>query len=220
MIKLKDTDKLGVKITTDSLLLAEFVKVKDGERVLEIGTGSGGVALLIASKHKASILGIDVSPANIAVAEDNLRLNREALQGEVEFLLRSATSMMTSEYHSAFDVVVSNPPFYRAGAGRISPISERATARQEIAMTLEELFKVSNYVLRHKGRLFLIHIPERLDELFGLGSKYKLGLKIIQPVYTKRGKEAKRILLMAQKGLQHSIKILLPIEHYETSKKN
>ncbi len=201
-------DNSGTKPTTDSLLLAEFVKIKPGERVLEVGTGSGVLALLLAQRNKVQILGIDIVPENIEIAQRNIYNNKASLTGEIEFKLRAVQEMRVPQFREQFDVVVSNPPFYEAGEGRLSPRFHRAMARQQITFNLEDLFSTAHYVLRHKGRLFLIYPADSLDKLVECGKNYRLPVKYIQPVYTASHQPAKRVLIMAQKGAVGSVKIL------------
>lgn len=198
----------------DTLALTNFVRIKSGERILEIGTGSGYIALQLACRFRVEIVGIDISQDFIEKAKENAFHRKSTLRGTVQFSLKNAEDMLSEECRELFDCVVCNPPFYRADAGRKSPSQARAVARQEISFSLQALFEVASHVLRYKGRLFSIHPAERLAEVLECGTQHILSVKEIIPVYTRRASAAKRILVMSQKGAKPGLKILPPIEIY------
>ncbi len=209
-INLVDATQHETTITTDTLLLADFISLKTAERVLEIGTGSGAISLILAEKNRVDITGIDISPESIHVAQKNLMSNKSKLAGDVTFLQKSVESLKEHQWNSYYDVVVCNPPFYKSSEGRSSPVVPRRMAREEMRLSLHELIRSASFLLRHKGRLYLIHRPERLEEIMETGRKSGIHVKEIQPVYTKKHAHAKRVLIMAQNRAKAGAKILQP----------
>ncbi len=214
MVELEHNNTPHGDTTTDSLLLADFVTVKPKARVLEIGTGNGAIALILAERHNVDALGTDISPVSIHKARANAERNKNTLTGTVRFQAISAGDMLTDAWRERFDAVVANPPFYPAGTGRVPPSQQRKAARHEITLSLHTLLSTASHVLVHKGKFFCIHLPARLDELLATCTHYRLAVRNLQPVYTAPGKPARRILVMAQKGVQQDISIEPPRKLY------
>ena len=208
------SNKIDRTITTDTLALADFVHPKRGERILEIGTGSGYITTSLACRFEVEVVGIDISRHLIKKARENALERKSMMLGTVCFAVKGAIDMFSEEYRGFFDCVVCNPPFYPPNAGRKSPNPERAVARQEIAFSLETLFEVAAHVLRYKGRLYGIHPAERLADIMIYGTNHSVAVKEIVPVYTRCNSAAKRILVMSQKGAKPAPKILFPLKIY------
>jgi tRNA1(Val) A37 N6-methylase TrmN6/uncharacterized protein with PIN domain len=151
----------GPKFSIDSVILAGFSHVKDGEEVLDLGTGTGVIlAILGAYFHPAKLVGIDIQEQLVRCAEATIRKNcpgpGEIVQGDIndDALLKGRP----------FDLVVSNPPFYEAGEGRYSEDNARRISRHGEEFSLADLFSAAKRFLKPKGRLTFI-IP------FGTGEK-------------------------------------------------
>ena len=166
--------RAGYRFSLDTLLLAHFVTVKRGDRIVDLGAGNGPIALLLSHLHPlASLAGLEVQPAMAERAKRSIILNR--LDDRVDIVagdLREIGSIFTP---SSFDVVVSNPPFRKPSSGRISPNREKQLARHEIKGALKDFLSAAAYLVRPKGRLALIYSAERaVDLLAGLRSAGQL----------------------------------------------
>ena len=184
-------------VTSDSMLLADFVKVHSGERVIDLGTGCGIIALKIAEKVNADVVGVDILETAIHTAEQNLAHNKNDLRGNVTFLHADVTSSAFLSGIGMCDVVVANPPFYKVNEGRLPPDRARGIQRHELATTLESLVNSAAALLNPDGRLYILHLPTRLSDIACALKKHRFCIVQLKPVFTKRATLPKRILLEA-----------------------
>lgn len=147
----------------DAVLLAHFPRWRPRDRVLDLGTGTGAIPLLMA-EEVAHIEAVERDEALADMAARSVALN--GLEGRV--IVRQGDYRMIEGLYPAgsFDIVVANPPYYPLGQGKISPQASRSRARHEITATLADMVRAARYALRPRGRLAMIHIPQRLDEIF------------------------------------------------------
>lgn len=185
------------KVTNDPLLLVDFVlPLNDNDLVIDLGTGAGVIPFLIASKSRAKrITGVEIDREACSVFESNIADN--GLEGRVEAVRADYRDLKSVFREGAFSLVVANPPYIKAGAGRVSPKTERAVARSEVKGTLRELIDVSKYLAGDKGRIAyifpVVRLFEMLDEVRGAGLKVRR-LKFIR---TSRSRPAKLFLIEA-----------------------
>ena len=154
----------GAKLSTDSVLLADFVKLHGAERGIDLGCGAGILSLLLlCSSEKLHMTGLELREEAAALARENLARNgfgerSEILTGDI----REHRSLFA---HGSFHLAVANPPYFPAGSGASSPDPARAGAREERDCTLPELCAAAAFLLPTGGRFCLVHRPERLAEL-------------------------------------------------------
>jgi len=146
----------GHRVSEDAVILAWFVRPRPGESILDAGTGCGVIAFALAVKEPtATVVGIEVQPALADRAARGARLN--GLESRVRIVRGDVRQAHRFFRPGSFDVVVSNPPYHEAGRGHVSADSERALARHQLMMPLEDLFRVSRDLLRPRGRLSFIY---------------------------------------------------------------
>ncbi len=164
----------GYRYSVDSLLLSHFVlPVRKSERIIDIGTGSGVIPLLLLQDDDGQrITGVEVQEGLFNLAERNLALNN--LTGRVELIHADYRELRRLRERKSFDLIVSNPPHVKKGCGRVSAIEDRAVARMEHLGSLGELIEVSSYLLSKGGRACYIYPVLRLQEL--LSSLHTEGL--------------------------------------------
>ncbi len=181
------------RINTDTAQLAHFMKIRKGERVLDVGTNNGAL-LLCASQSKPSYLcGVDILEDACALARRNLKEhgieNAEILCGDFCTLgLR------------AFDVVVCNPPYFQMGHHGEIPATARAIARHEFFLPLDALLTNIRLALKENGRLYLVHRSERICDIVTECRKNRLEIKTMQLIYDKRKPLAAGVLIEAVLG--------------------
>jgi tRNA1Val (adenine37-N6)-methyltransferase len=177
--------KVGHRVTGDSLLLADFVlPLKQDEPVIDLGTGT--------------IVGVDVERNSVEVARRNVEIN--GLNSRITIIEKDWRELPDLYPKGAFPVVVSNPPYFKIGAGRKSPVKQRAIARSEVMGTLEELLKVGAYLAGPAGRIcFIYPVTRFLDVMEGL-NKAGLRPRRVRFVNTKPGSVAKLFLMEAARG--------------------
>lgn len=147
-------------LSTDSMVLADFVKLPKNARVLDLGSGCGTLGLLLCAKSEScAVTGVELSQADHLTALENAR--RNGLGGRLYSICADLRSMPPEIPAGGFDCCVSNPPYFSGGAvSRRTPI-----ARQELECTPADLFAAASRVLRWGGDFFLVHKPERLAQL-------------------------------------------------------
>ena len=192
----------------DALLLAEFVTLAPGERIVDLGTGSGVVALCLASREEVQVIGVEIQSSMLALAKKNLRRNQARLKGQVRLVEGDIRQIDAVLPRGEYDIVVSNPPYFQRGAGRLPPSKEKAVARHEISVQLDEIVSAAAQLLCTRGAFYLIHIPSRLGELLIACAKATLVPKTLSPVYSKKGAAAERILFKAVKQGRPGFEIL------------
>lgn len=178
--------KTGNRYTEDSVSLVNFLlecNVK-GRRLIDLGTGAGVIPILLADKAPAmEIVGVEVVGEYAALAQRNVRMN--GLASRIKIVTGDFRDMPRSRPEGSFDIVVSNPPYIKAGAGRQSPDPARRVGRSEVMGGLKDLLVVSCHLAGKSGRMFLVFSAVRMDEM--LTGMEALGIK---PMRILRGETA------------------------------
>jgi len=225
MFKLNNNEKiedLGVKrlkiiqardsyrFSVDSILLLNFIRVKNYEKIIDLGTGSGIIPLLLFGKRKGlSIYGIEIQKDLADMARRSVELNK--LQNSITIIQENFRNVKNIFKNQQFDVVVSNPPYISLGQGKINPSNRRAIARHEIKCDLDDIISMSNYLLKNKGRIYLIYRSTKLIKLVIALKKYGIEPKVIKFIHPQPGENANLVLLEGIKGGKEELKTEDPI---------
>ena len=163
-------------LSTDSMVLAHFVRLPRSSRVLDLGSGCGTLGLLLCADHQScTVTGLELEPVAHQSALENIR--RNGLDARMESICGDLRQL-PGDFTGSFDCCVSNPPYFSGGpAAARTPL-----ARREDCCAPGELFSAASKALKFGGDFFLVHKPERLAELISRGSENSL--------------EAKRLLLL------------------------
>lgn len=185
-------------LSTDSLLLAHFVRLPKNARVLDLGAGCGTLGLLLCAKDTAChVTGIELSEGAHRSAMENIR--RNGLESRMESICADLRTLAPGSFHCC----VSNPPYFSGG-----PASKvHSTARREDNCSPSELFSAAARSLKFGGDFFLVHKPERLAELIACGAKENLEAKQLCLVRHKEGGSISLILLAFRKGGKPGLRI-------------
>lgn len=193
------------RLGTDSVLLADFVRLNGAKRGADLGCGSGILALLLLERSETlHMTGVEVLPEAAALAERNLAAN--GLSERCRVLcgdLRDKGSLPAG----SFDLVVANPPYYPLGSGAISPKPGRDAARGELSCTLDELCGTAAWLCRTGGSFSLVYKPERLSELFCRLSAHGLEPKRLRMVCHRAESEPSLILVEARRGGKPGLRV-------------
>ncbi|MDA8326375.1 MAG: tRNA1(Val) (adenine(37)-N6)-methyltransferase [Nitrospiraceae bacterium] len=163
----------GYRFSLDALLLFDFARLQKAGRIADLGAGSGVIGLLLAKKYpQAEVTLVELQEGLYNLALKNIALN--GLSDRVTAVREDIRAIGGKEAgHGApafasqgFDMVVSNPPFRKAMTGRISQDEERALARHELKFQFPAMVRAASYLLKNRGRFFMIYHPERLLEMF------------------------------------------------------
>jgi len=200
----------GYRFSLDALLLYSFVTPTHVRKIADLGAGSGVVGLLLAKKYpKSEVTLIELQESLFKLAQKNIELN--GLKDRVSAIQKDIRTLAGARAPSApYDLVVSNPPFRRPLTGRLSHEEEKAVARHEIKLKQSELLSAASSLLRAKGRLCLVYLPERLPELVEELRHCRLEPKRMRLVHSKKQGEAKMLLIEAVKDGRPGLKIEPP----------
>ena len=202
--------KDGFRFGMDAVLLSGFARAERGETVLDLGTGTGIIPILLAAKTGAQHLtGLEIQEEFAGMAGRSVRLN--GLGEKIDILTGDIREASRLFGRASFDVVTSNPPYMIGGHGISSPDRRRAIAREEVLCTLEELVRETAAVLKPGGRFYLVHRPFRLAEILTVLKKYRLEPKRMKMVHPFRDREANMVLLEAVRGGQPGTSVEAPV---------
>lgn len=197
----------------DAVLLSEFVKVRKGSRVLDLGTGTGIIPILLAAKTEASyIAGLEIQEDSVdmavrSVAFNHLQERIQIIQGDI----KEAAGLFPA---ASFDVVTSNPPYMINQHGLENPYEPKNIARHEVLCNLEDVVRAAAQLVRPGGSFFLIHKPFRLAEIMDVLMRYKLEPKRMRLVHPYVEKEPNMVMLEAVRGGKPRITIEPPLIVY------
>ncbi|MGL6200192.1 MAG: tRNA1(Val) (adenine(37)-N6)-methyltransferase [Lachnospiraceae bacterium] len=178
----------------DAVLLSGFVKVKTGERVLDLGTGTGILPLLLAAKTNGRhFTGLEIQEESADMARRSVEHN--GLSDKIEIItgdIREAANLFGS---ASFEVVTVNPPYMADTRGLKNPDSAKAIARHEVLCTLDDVLRESAKILEPKGRFYMVHRPWRLVEIITAMAAYRIEPKRMRFVHPYLEKEPNMVLI-------------------------
>ena len=206
-------DKTAFCFGTDAVLLANFAEPKKNAEMLDIGTGNGIIPILLSAKTNAKkITGLEIQERSASLARENMKMNNleeliEIVQGDIkdENIFPPAS----------FDYITCNPPYKKVGTGLANPEDTLAIARHEIKCTLEDIIKASSHLLKSKGKLAMVHKPERVAEIIYTMKKYKLEAKRMLLVYPRENEKPCLALVEGVKDGGAELNILPPLYVYD-----
>lgn len=196
----------------DAVLLANFVKLKKNAKVIDLGTGTGIIPILLAGKSRTShITALEIQKEVADMADRSIKLNK--LEDRIKILnidLKNAEKFLEI---NGYDIVTSNPP-YMHREGLINTDDKKAISRHEVKCTLEDVIRIASRFLRHSGRFFMVHRPIRLVDIMFYCRQYKLEPKYLQFVHPTYNKRPNLLLLECVKAAKPELKILDPLYVY------
>ena len=198
------------KLSTDSVLLADFANMKRVKRCLDLGSGAGVLCVLLAAKNPdAQITGVEIQPKCAELSRENLNANDMA--GRTDIItadLRDYRNLVKAE---SFDLVVSNPPYFAENSGYSAPESHRASAREERSCTLSDICAAAKWALRWGGTFALVHRPERLSEILCAMTEAGIEPKRLRMVSHSAYKAPNLVLIEGKRGGKKGLKIEAPL---------
>ncbi|RKD22816.1 hypothetical protein BEP19_11245 [Ammoniphilus oxalaticus] len=198
----------------DAVLLANFVSVPIQKgRIMDLCAGNGVIPLLLSTRSKAKIEGLEIQQRLYEMAARNVRLNR--LIEQIEVFHGDLKEAPQRFGFGAYDVVTCNPPYMIGNTGEINKNEYVAIARHEIHCNLEDVIRASASLVRSGGKVALVHRPSRFMELVTLMRKYQIEPKRIRFVHPKLGSEANMILIEGIRNGKPDLKLLSPLIVYE-----
>jgi tRNA1Val (adenine37-N6)-methyltransferase len=207
--------KRGYRFSVDSLLLASFVRLRPGERAADLGTGSGILALILASRPERPVVdALELQPELADRARRSAEIN--GLDDRVrvrEGNVRYAAEILPA---AAFDLVVFNPPYRKARSGRVNPNREKALARHEIAGTVEDFLAAAALLLKDGGRVCAIYPASRAVGLLSAMRVRGLEPKRLRVVHSRSHEEGEFVLVEGIRGGREELDVMPPLFLYGT----
>lgn len=201
----------------DAVLLANFAKLpkSDTARIVDACSGNGAVAFMISAKTNAKIVGIEYQERLVDMANRTIEFN--ALHDKVEMLHTDYNIVEQYIKPDSVDVITCNPPYFINNAqSEKNKLDTFTLARHEVTLTLEQWVKQSSRLLKYKGKLFIVHRPERLGDIMDCLRQYKVPVKRLQFVYPKANKKANIVLIEAIKnGSNDGVEVLPSITIFD-----
>ena len=206
-------NKTGYRFSIDAILLASHVDTHPGDKVVDIGTGCGIIALMLAYRNpEIKVYGIEVQKSLSVLAALNVKDNN--MIDRVKIFCSDVKDLKKSAISGPADIVVCNPPYRKAKSGRVNPDNQRALARHEIKITLPDVFKTAGSLLRVSGRFIMIYPSERIADIITNMRLSGIELKYLRFIYSKKNAESKLVIVEGVKGGRPGATIAPPLVIY------
>lgn len=209
-------NKNGFCFGMDAVLLSDFAKnIKRNATVLDLGTGTGIIPILLCGKTELKkVVGVEIQEEVAKMAKKSILLNN--LENKFEILNCNIKELNKIYENQTFDVIVTNPPYKKQDSGIINENEKKLISRHEITANLEDFIKISKYLLKDKGELYMVHRPERLVDIFELMRKYKIEPKELKMVCPNKNKEPNLVLIKGVKNAKPFLKVEKNLYVYDT----
>lgn len=188
-------NKDGFCFGIDAVLLSDFAKnIKKGSKVLDLGTGTGIISILLCGKTQLkNVTGVEVQEEVYDMACRSAKLNN--LEDRFDIVNENILNLENIFGNNSFDVIVTNPPYKKKNTGITNEDEKKLISRHEILANLEEFIKISSKMLKDKGEFYMVHRPERMVDIFSLMRKYKIEPKEVRLVFSNEKNPPKMVLI-------------------------
>lgn len=204
LIQAKD----GYRFSIDAVLLSQFVTIRPGDVVVDLGTGCGVISLILFLKTQVGrVVGLEIQEELVSQASRNARLNH--LEDRMDVVMGDISHPPLADAFA--DGVICNPPYRKKQSGRINPDLRRAIARHEILAAMDDILYAATRLLKKKGRFACVYPAERLADVFNRLRWFDLEPKRLQETYPSLESDAKLTLIEAVRGARPGLQILPPI---------
>ncbi len=198
----------------DAVLLSGFAKAKKGEKVLDLGTGTGIIPILMAAKTEGeSFTALEIQEESADMARRSVSYNH--LDEKVNIVIGDIKDASKIFGASSFDVITTNPPYMIGTHGENSPSEAKAIARHEVLCNLDDILRESARLLKPKGRFYMVHRPFRLAEIMSKMVEYKIEPKRMRLVYPYIDKEPNMVLIEGLRGGKSRMTVEAPLIVYK-----
>ena len=208
-------NKEGFCFGIDSILLSDYAKnIKPGTKVIDIGTGTGIIGILLCKKSKAAhITGIEIQAEVADMAKRSIKLN--GLEEKFDIKNINIKDVFEEIEPNTIDVVVTNPPYMKANTGAKNIEKKKLISSHEIECNLEDIIRISYKLLKSKGEFYMVHRAERIVDIMYMLRKYRIEPKTIRFVHPKKEREPNLILIKCVKDGGNGLKIETPLIVYD-----
>lgn len=194
----------------DAVLLSGFCRIGPEEQVLDIGTGTGIIPILLQAKGKGEhFTGIEIQEESADMARRSVAMN--GLEEKIDIVEGDIKEALNLFKLSSFDVITCNPPYMTGGTGIVNPADAKAIARHEVLCTFRDVAAQAEKLLKTGGSLFIVHRPNRLSELCVTLTEFHLEPKRMRLVYPYAEKEAEMVLIEAVRRGKRGMRMEKPL---------
>ncbi len=203
----QDTDAFNFSI--DSMLLADFVTITARTKnICDLCSGNAPIPLYLTLRTNVNIIGVEVQKNSYDLAVRSIEENN--LSKQINIVLDNLVGISNKIGKNCFEVVTCNPPFFKLGNNNLNPNDKKAIARHEILANLDDIVKEASILLNTKGRLAMVHRPDRLVEIIETFKKYHIEPKRLRFVYPKLNGSCNHILIEGIKDASSGGLVVLP----------
>lgn len=198
----------------DAVLLSGFAKVKKGESVLDLGTGTGILPILLDAKTEGGhFTGLEIQPESADMARRSVILNNR--QDKIDIVTGDIKNALNIFGAASFDVIVTNPPYMNQNHGITNPESPKAIARHELLCSLEDVIRQTRSLLKVNGRMYMIHRPFRLPDIMELMNECGIEPKKMRFVHPYVDREPSMVLIEGVRGGNRRLTVEKPLVIYD-----
>jgi tRNA1Val (adenine37-N6)-methyltransferase len=210
--------RAGYRVSLDAVLLAHFVKIESGAKIVELGAGNGAILLMLAHRYpSARLTGVEIQATMLARARRNVALN--GLQERVKLLGGDVRAIAGSAEPGSYDLAICNPPYRSVLSGRISPNPEKRIARHESEGELGHFLRAGKYLLAKRGRMALVYPAFRCVDLLTAMRATGIEPKRLTMVHSFHGSVASLVLVDGVKGGGSEITVAAPLIVYDDQRR-
>lgn len=193
------------RMNTDTRYLGEFMKIKKGEQVLDIGTNNGALLLYANQYHPSHLYGVDILEEAIALCKENLEYNNIENYTLYNEDIKDVKGLQV-------DVIVCNPPYFQVHhQAKLNENHNLQVARHERYLEMEDLFLSMKRLIKDNGRFYLVHRANRIVELLSIAQNNGFGIRTIQFIHDEKRDDATGVLIEGIKGQKNNVRVLNPI---------
>lgn len=192
----------------DSVLLAKFIKIKTTDKlIMDLGTGNGPIPLILSTRTKAKIYGVEIQKELFDLAQKSVLINE--LENQISIINIDANNIGELFQTDMFDIITVNPPYFKTNNNSLRNINDKKSiARHEIKISIEDILKIARKMLKNNGVLGIVHRPERLVEILIKMKSYNIEPKRIQFIYPKQDKKSNLVLIEGSKNGNEGLEIM------------
>ena len=201
----------------DSVILANFVSIRlTDKNIVDLCSGNAPIPMLLSFRTKANILGVELQKDIYDLGYESIISNK--MDKQISFVNYDIKNLVDEKYEGKYDIVTCNPPYFKYKEGSlINQNKNKMIARHEVCTNLEEVIKISSYILKTNGTMALVHRPERLMEILFLMRKYNIEPKKMRFVYPKEDRDANMVLIEGSKNGKIGLRMLAPLIIYNNN---
>ncbi len=197
------------KFSIDSVLLAEFVDINfRTKNIIDFCSGNAPIPMILSTRFYKNIVGVELQKSIFELGDKSIKLNKI---NNINYLNMNIKDVI-DYFDYKFDIVTCNPPYFKYNSDSVINVNEeKAIARHEISITLEDIVSCASKILRDSGSVYLVHRPERLVEILDLFKKYHFGLRKLEFVYDNINSNSCFLLIEAKYKCKDDLKVLKPL---------